>query len=272
MTKEQFLETVRKCFCALDDNRVLLPEEGVEVPVMEEPLIGFASADDPLFAEFPDPQIIGPDFRAPKEWLPEAKTVAVMFIPFTEDIRSRHGSSPGPVDEAWTNGYRKHQQLTEAFLDLLTAELDAQGVRYLVPTRDPAFHITPVPVKSRDADDVHYSSAWSNRHAGFVAGLGTFGIHRHLITDKGCCGGFACVITDCELKPTARRYEGVYEYCTRCGACMERCPAGAITAEHLRNLRKCSEQGAAVREKFGGFCGRCLAGIPCEHRNPSAEE
>ncbi|MBR2844387.1 MAG: hypothetical protein IKF00_04175 [Solobacterium sp.] len=50
----------------------------------------------------------------------------------------------------------------------------------------------------------------------------------------------------------------------------ESCPAQAIDTNGLRNLKKGSEFGACLKEKFGrGGCGRCFVGVPCEHRNPS---
>ena len=269
MNNAQFMKAVKECFGNLTENKVFLPEEAVEVPVLQEPLVGFASADDPLFDSYSDPQIIGPDFRKPCEWMPEARSVAVFFFPFTDEIRTRHGESAGPVDEAWNIGYGNHQKIVDAFVNSLASVLSEQGISSLAPAKDKSFRITSIPVMSGDEEDTHYSVSWSNRHAGFVAGLGTFGIHRHLITEKGCCGGFGSLILDCELSPTERRYKEVYEYCIKCGACTERCPVSAITLEHFRNLKKCSAYAGQVRETYGGMCGRCLAGIPCAHKIPS---
>lgn len=269
MTNDVFVKTAERCFQQIPENSVRLPLEAADIPVLEAPLIGLASADDPLFTSFSDPSIIGTDWRSPKEWLPGARSVAAFFFPFTEEVRSRHSSSDQPVTEAWNLAYRRHQQITESFIDLLTAKLEEQGIRTFVPTRDRSFVTHPIPVKNGDEEDIHYSVSWSNRHVAYVAGLGTFGIHRHLITEKGCCGGFASVIVDCELEPTVRNYDDPYEYCTRCGACLSRCPAGAITLENLRNLKKCGEHAARIREEHGGFCGKCLVGIPCEHEIPS---
>jgi epoxyqueuosine reductase QueG len=54
---------------------------------------------------------------------------------------------------------------------------------------------------------------WSERHAAYVAGLGTFGIHGALITEKDCSGRIGSVVTDLEIAPTPRPYTRVYEYC-----------------------------------------------------------
>jgi epoxyqueuosine reductase QueG len=49
-----------------------------------EPLIGFASADDPIFNEMKE--IIGPHILHPKEIFPEVKTVVSFILPFEEKL------------------------------------------------------------------------------------------------------------------------------------------------------------------------------------------
>jgi len=269
MNKEDFLKIAMGSFLQLADNSVYLSAENVTIPVLEEPLVGLADAHDPLFATFRNPKVIGDNWRSPDEWMPQAKTVAAFFFPFSEEIRKRHRNSKDVTDEAWNLGYAKNFSLVDAFLDQMVSVLHESGIRTCTPTRDKTFTIKSTPVKSGTKDDLHFSTPWSNRHVCYVAGLGTFGIHRHLITEKGCCGAIATIITDCQMKPTKRQYIGVYDYCTKCGACIKRCPVHAITMEHLRNLKECSEYGASIfKEHENGACGKCLVGIPCEHRNP----
>ena len=60
-----------------------------------------------------------------------------------------------------------------------------------------------------------------------------------------------------------------YENCIHCGACVNRCPAGAITLENLRNLKECRTYAGSLRkENNPGNCGKCLVGIPCEYVKP----
>jgi len=270
MTNQQFYALIDQCFAALPGNSVHLPAEDVDIPVLDAPLVGIARADDPLFEKFREPEVIGPEWRAPREWMPEARTTAAFFFPFTEAVRSRARASKELTNEAWNTAYGSNFKLVDTFLDLLVPRLEAAGVKVVQPNRDPGLQRVMVPTLSGGEEDVHFSVSWSNRHVCFAAGLGTFGVHRHLITDKGCCGTLASFIMDADLVPTERTYTDVYEYCTRCGACTKRCPASAITLEHLRNLKKCSAQGGTIREKFGsGFCGKCLVGVPCEHSKPT---
>lgn len=263
------LAAAEKVFSQLENNTVLLPGEQVVVPVLSAPLIGFASADNPLFEAFSRDEVIGSQWRAPKEWMPEAKSVVVFFFPVSSEIRVRHREAKTPTNEAWNYGYGKHGQVLNAFIAGLTAELDNLGIHYHIPTKDPAFKIEQHPVMSGGKEDVHYSTSWSNRHVAFAAGLGTFGVHRHLITKSGCGGVLASMILDCETDPTPSEYKDPYENCIHCGACVNRCPAGAITLENLRNLKECRTYAGSLRtENDPGYCGKCLVGIPCEYVKP----
>jgi len=265
------LAIAERVFSQLDNNTVLLPGEQIVVPVLDAPLIGITSADNPLFETFRREEVIGSQWRAPKEWMPEAKSVVVFFFPVSSEIRARHRAAKTPTNEAWNYGYGKHGQVVNAFMEGVTAELGSQGVQYLIPTKDPSFKIEQHPVVSGGKEDVHYSTSWSNRHVGFAAGLGTFGVHRHLITKSGCSGVFASMILDCEMEPTPVDYKDPYDYCLHCGACVSRCPASAITVENLRNLKECRSYAATLRtESDPGNCGKCLVGIPCEFVKPGS--
>lgn len=267
MTNERFPELVSECFATLEDNAVSLPGKKKPLQVLDTPLTGFAAAEDPIFEQFRDPEIIGPEFRLPTDYMPEAKSVVAFFFPFTEEVRSRVCKEEEPSSPTWNAAYGGNFKLVDEFLDALVSRLTEEGITVFQPNRDPGMVRVQVPVSG--GEDVHYSVSWSNRHAIYAAGLGTFGMHRHIITEKGCCGTTASFITDVELRPTERKYSDVYEWCLRCGECSARCPGGAIPPDGLRNLKKCSAHGGAVRETYGGFCGKCLTKIPCESCAPA---
>ena len=267
MTEERFLKLVAESFSALKNNCVTLPGEEVTLQVLDEPLTGFAAADDSLFEEYRDPEVIGPEFRMPTDYMPGAKSVAGFFFPFTEEVRSRVCGETEPASPTWKAAYGMNTDIVDAFLDELVPRLEEEGVKVFQPNRDPGTERKTVP--TADGEDIHFSVSWSNRHALYAAGLGTFGMHRHIITEKGCCGTTASFITDAELTPTKRGYTDVYEWCKRCGECSKRCPGGAIPKDGLRNLKKCTAYGGALREQFGGMCGKCLTAVPCEDRAPA---
>ena len=103
-----------------------------------------------------------------------------------------------------------------------------------------------------------FTSSWSERHVAFVCGLGTFGLSKGLITEKGICGRFGSVVTTAELPRTERPYTGIYEYCIQCRACARNCPVGAISGTvkqvHTIDPDKCVKCGACMEKcKFGAI-------------------
>lgn len=128
-------------------------------------------------------------------------------------------------------------------------------------------------------DPENLRSDWSHRSAAYIAGIGKFGIHNMLITEKGCCGRIGSVITDMDIEPTKRIEE---EYCLFkvkgiCKKCAERCVNGAFVIEDkavIYDRWKCNEQ---IYEKIiphypigdGDACGKCMCAVPCSMTNPS---
>lgn len=121
---------------------------------------------------------------------------------------------------------------------------------------------------------VNRISNWSERHVAYAAGLGTFGLHRALITEKGTAGRLGSVVTTLELTPTKRIYKSYDEYCLyltqgKCGACMRRCPPLAITDKGKDN-QICEEYiGREILSRFAPRygCAKCSISVPCESKN-----
>jgi len=115
-----------------------------------------------------------------------------------------------------------------------------------------------------------YTSTWSERHAAFVCGLGTFGLSRGLITIRGMAGRFGSIISELYLPADERQYEEVSEFCSMCGQCVKRCPVGAISIEEGKNHSICSafldRTTTRYSPRYG--CGKCQTGVPCESRIP----
>ena len=120
--------------------------------------------------------------------------------------------------------------------------------------------------------NLHIISAWSERHAAYACGLGTFGLSRGIITEKGMAGRLASILLDEVLIPDTRNYTGIYDYCIRCGVCIPKCPAGAISLENGKDNVLCREWAQKMRDlykpRYG--CGKCQLGVPCEHGIPGA--
>jgi len=247
-------------------------------PYFDEPLMGFADASDPLFSSYKE--IIGQHHLTPRELMetafPEkrfiAGTVLCWILPITEATRmsnrkenlwpSREWALTRTHGEAFNNELRRH----------LTSYLRAGGHQALAPLLSAGWRT----VETADG----LSSSWSERHAAFAAGLGTFSLNRGFITERGIAHRCGSVITDLVITPTPRRYSHHAENCLfcrngSCGACISRCPVGAIT-RFGHNKERCRAYGyetvvREVGERYGVAtpgCGLCQTGVPCEAEIP----
>ena len=270
MDKQSFTALAKDVFAGLADINVAhMPVEDVDLPILDEPIIGFAAADDPIFDSFKDPHVVGENFLTPLERMPEAKTVAVFYFSFTKEIRDRHRACTEAQSEAWNEGYGGHGKVVVAFAKTMVAALESEGVRVVNPTWDMEHPTTTIPYNNGDEDDLWFNAPWSTRHVAYAAGLGTFGLHKHIITEKGCCGAMVTLLVDCAIEPTKRAYSDPYEYCSRCGVCTTRCPLHAITFEHSRNLKKCAGRTRELMAISGkGNCAKCMVAVPCEDKIP----
>ena len=127
------------------------------------------------------------------------------------------------------------------------------------------------------------ASHWSERHAAFVSGLGTFGLCDGLITLKGKAMRCGSVIANIQIEPTKRQYNDRNEYCLffskgLCGFCIKRCPISAISKKG-HNKEKCEKYLNLTRgyviSNFGfeGYaCGLCQTGVPCESKIPTEDD
>ncbi len=236
----------------------------------DTPLIGAALADDPLFFKMKEENIAGKQFLLPGEWLPGAVTVISYFLPFTREVSaSNYYKGKGSME--WLHARFKGEAFNNIIRSLIIGEMETLGEKALAPMLDDKMEI----------DYNEMSSNWSERHAAYVAGLGTFSLNRGMITEKGMAGRFGSVITTLTLEPTPRRYNDPFQNCLwmvdeSCGACMERCPSGAIT-EQGKDKKVCYEYLFVKdplkkeREIYGypySACGKCQTSVPCENQIP----
>ena len=241
--------------------------------IFDEPVIGFGSADDPLFQEFKMPGVIGPWYRMPAEWLPGARSVVSVFYPFSAHVRS---SNAGPSDipsKEWLQGRIEGQAFVASCMTALCRWLEEQGISAEAPGISAefcSFMGADMREEYPDAEEKTFGSNWSERHAAYVCGLGTFGLSKGLITRKGMAGRFGSVVTELELPPDERPYSDIYEYCTGCGACIRRCPVNAISMEEGKRHGPCLIMMKKTKELYAPRlgCGKCQTGVPCESGIP----
>ena len=273
MNKEKLVRELTELFRDTPGNTVsgeaALP--GCEGLVMyEEPVFGVSDAADPLYTEFKKPEVIGDNFLNPTEWLPGAKSVLSLFLPFTERVKSSNRGDPEVTSSEWLHARIEGQAFINAYMKRVKEYFESQGIQACVPAQDPRFGVRTTELPEGDPKGAHIASNWSERHIAYASGLGTFCLTRGLISAKGVAGRYASIIISEKLEPDARPYTGVYDYCIMCGACIPRCPAGAITLEGGKNQIKCRDwvhlMGQRYAPRYG--CGKCQTGVPCESRIP----
>lgn len=237
--------------------------------IFDMPLIGYAGANDPYFTEARKPEIIGPQFITPAEWLPGAKTVISVFLPFTAQLREANRQNMAWPAEEWLHGRIEGQAFQNSICRFMTELFEKEGFTALAPMINSRFSKASL-LSNDKSSQSFYTSNWSERHAAYAAGLGTFGLSKGLITRKGVAGRFLSVITSFAFEPDKRSYTGIYEYCTNCGACIRNCPAGAISKENGKLHYPCSEFVDSVQAKHAPYygCGKCQVKVPCEDKAP----
>jgi epoxyqueuosine reductase QueG len=245
---------------------IALAPECSGLRIFDTPIFAFGDAGDEIYLRYMSPEIIGDHFIPPSGWLPGAKTVISFFLPYEEKIRAANAKDPcRPADE-WLHGRYEGQALVAALSEYVGSLLEDAGCACVVPALDPGY--------GSGGEYGRFSSNWSERHAAYACGLGTFGLSKGVITAKGTCGRFGSVITERGFPYDKRPYNGVYEYCNMCGECAARCPAGAISLESGKNHVLCSDFLDKTREaykpRYG--CGKCQVGVPCESHIPGSDD
>jgi epoxyqueuosine reductase len=252
------------------------PENGG--PYFDEPLVGFAAADDPLFARYKE--IIGPFHLTPQELMasvfgPEARaaTIICWSLPITTATRVSNRCEKTWPSREWAETRNFGEQFNGSLRRHLVAYLTGLGHQAVAPQFAPAwqeFADTPVGI----------ASTWSERHAAYAAGLGTFSLNDALITPRGIAHRLGSIITDLPLLPSPRPYADHRSNCLyyregSCGACIGRCPVEAISWDgHDKTKCRAYVYGsvpAAVGERYGVAatgCGLCQTGVPCEAAIP----
>lgn len=218
-----------------------------------QPLVGFARANDSLFQEIKDH--ISEKYLLPSDLLADAKTVVSFFLPFEESIIQSNRSEKEPSLE-WLTAY--------AETNLLLADISEEIIRVLENENIKAVTVKPTDNFDRET----LISFWSHKHTAYVAGLGTFGHNKMLITKAGVAGRFGSVVFNQEIQPTER--PGT-EFCLRhsnqtCTYCINHCPVGALKEEGL-DKQKCYlhlNQFKYQLPEIGpcNACGKCAVG-PC---------
>ena len=269
-------------FIAEPENNRLRP--GLDEPAWQEPLVGVAAGDDPIFAEIKGH--VGDFFWLPQEAFSiflggQAVSAAELSViawvlpqtKATKDENAREKVYPG---KRWASTRLYGEMINDALRKYVVARLEGMGLDAVAPPLMPEWggHQSP---------DYGYASSWSERHAAHAAGLGTFGLCDGLITAKGKAIRAGSVLVRAEVPATPRPYDNHRAYCLHythdsCRKCIERCPVNALSLQghdkvkcrrHLYDNVKPYVQKNYDLEIYG--CGLCQVGVPCSDGIPTPD-
>ena len=277
-----WIEDVIISFCEGPDNSLW---DSTGERAWAEPLVGFSSGCDPLYQQFKS--VVDGSHWTPLEafslgWpgvqVAAADLVVISWIlPQTSATKADNRQERRFPAERWARSRIFGEAINDQLRRHLVGVLASRGFQAVAP-------VLLAEWESFDSERYVYTSYWSERHAAYAAGLGTFGLCDGLITPKGKAVRAGSVIAsipeESERPPaTPRPYTRHQEYCLyfvdgSCGDCMVRCPVAAIS-ETGHDKARCRQHLAATQTyvrgtfDFEGYgCGLCQTGVPCESGVP----
>ncbi len=249
-------------------------------PAWDDPLVGFSNGADPLYDFYK--QDIGAFYRAPVEFLhntyphtafdAEQITVISWVLPQTAATKRDHRKETHFPSERWARSRIFGEEFNNKLRAHMAAFFTAHGIAAVAPMLSPLW-------ERKTSAKYGFASTWSERHAAYAAGLGTFGLSDGLITPVGKAMRAGSVVANLYVKPTKRPYTDHHAYCLfyakgTCRKCIERCPIHAITeAGHDKRLCRLyvgmTRQYVERHYGFAGYgCGFCQTAVPCESGIP----
>lgn len=252
-----------------------------------DPLVGFSRGDDPLYHAFKDH--IGSFYWTPVEIFtetfpttkvrPDELSVISWVLPHIETTKSDNRKQTAYPAERWVRARIYGEEANEKLRTHVAATLQQAGYGAVAPMLSPLF-------ERKTSDCCGFASTWSERHAAYASGLGTFGLCDGLITLKGKAMRCGSVVARINIPPTNRPYNDHHAYCPfftkgLCGKCIPRCPLGAINKAGHDKV-KCqnylrSKVAPYAKSHFGleaaaYGCGLCQTGVPCESKIPTEKD
>jgi epoxyqueuosine reductase len=247
----------------------------------DEVLVGFSAGSDPLYTLYKE--VVGEQHWTPLETfsmkfpdLPanaEDLTVISWVLPQREATKSDNRKESFYPSRRWVQARFPGEEFNNCLRRHVVKELSHKGIRSVAPLLLPEW-------TWGKSQKFVFSSNWSERHAAYAAGLGTFGLCDGLITSKGKAHRVGSVVANLRIQATTRHYDDRHAYCLfnydgSCSGCRKRCPVGAITEEGHDKVKCWDHAGVTcaqfVKENYGfaGYgCGLCQTGVPCESGIP----
>ena len=251
----------------------------------EDVLVGFSRGDDPLYTAY---KVHVGDFHwTPAEAFnrafpeekanPEQLTVISWILPQTPATKADNRKMAVYPAERWARARIFGEEVNAKLRNHVVQVLTENGYQAVAPSLLPDWSI-------KQSDKYVFASTWSERHAAYASGLGTFGLCDGLITPVGKAMRTGSVIARIQIAPTQRPYQFHREYCLFyskgiCGKCIPRCPVGALSekghdkAKCRTHVKPATEEYVKAHYGFDGYgCGLCQTGVPCESKIPNKED
>jgi len=215
-----------------------------------DPLVGFSSGSDPLYPFYKED--IGSFFKTPVEWFkaaypdldvdPGELTVISWVLPQTQTTKAEHRLPRRMPTERWARARIMGEAFNVKLRGHVVETLREAGIQAVSPMIHPDW-------ARYKSEKYRNASNWSERHAAYAAGLGTFGLCDALITPRGKAMRSGSVI-------------------------VAKCPVNAIS-EAGHDKERCSAYLQVTRRyvedtfDFKGYgCGLCQTGVACESGIP----
>lgn len=234
-----------------------------EPNLWRKPLLATAIADDRFDVL---PIIATSDHILPRELLPAAKSVIVIFVPFVKELALENHKGDTPCRN-WGLAYEATNRLLSHVCEL---------IQHTLRKEEFAAESTP---PTHNFDHVRLVSRWSHKHMGYLAGLGRFGVNAQFITPSGCAGRLGSLVTDAELGDSPLVTDSelcLYKNGHKCLVCVKRCPVGAVSESGI-DRKRCWERlksnlnhtdALAGLESTTYVCGKCQVFVPCSMSIP----
>jgi ferredoxin len=260
-------------------------ELGGREKIFDAPLVGFSSGTDPLYDEYKSH--IGSFYFTPleifaksfpdKKVTAEGLTVISWIIPSTASTRNEHGAQKRFPSERWVRTRDLGEKFNNAIRIHVFEQLKEAGIAAVAPLLAPHW--------ARYSEGPYAPcSNWSERHAAYAAGLGTFGLCDGLITPVGKAVRIGSVIAAIQITPSTKPYDDHHAYCLHfteniCRKCIPRCPVKALSEEG-HDKKSCMQYTEYTMNKYikkeYGFdtyaCGLCQCDVPCTDKIPTRED
>jgi len=253
-------------------------------PLFDAPLLGVAAGDDPLWLRYQE-EYIGAFHWTPLQAFQHAFVdaravlagelfVFVWILPQTAATKFDNRREKKYPSERWARSrILGEKKVNEGLQLFLLAELAKKGVQAVAPQLLPQW-------SGQTSERYGFACTWSERHAAYAAGLGTFGLCDGLITPLGKAMRAGSLVIRRALPVSERPYTHHREYCLyfqdgSCAVCVKRCPVGSVLTGG-RDKKPCRwylqthcapylEQSWNLK---GYGCGLCQTGVPCESGIP----